>query len=308
MSTQVQLVLSILVFVSLLTTLTALSWGLAARREARKRKMAHRIGLDVSAQSLTTLDVAPRHWPLRWFHTQLARAGRREALPHVFVRIGASALGGLVLSFALLDGPASLVGVLAGAIPILLLVRRAHLRSKRITEQLPDALDRIGRALRAGHAFNDALRAAAQDLPEPIGEELARVSEANRLGVDMRTCLETLAQQNPGSFDLRLMVSAVLLNRDTGGNLVEILDHLADTIRERLLFEQKVQSLTAETNVSSMILGVLPFIVAGMLVLLRPAYLQPLFVTGPGQALLAVALGSLAVGVLLLRALARVDV
>ena len=295
-------------FVGLLSTLTALSWGFAARREVWRRKMAHRLGLDSAAPPLQTFDDAPRRWPARWLHGWLARAGHHEDLTHLVVRIGAAALGGLVLTFTVFDGPGSVIGVAVGAVPVLLLMRRARLRAVRITEQLPDALDRVGRALKAGHAFNDALRAAAQDLPEPIGEELARVSEANRLGVDMRTCLEALALQNPGSFDLRLFVSAVLLNRDTGGNLVEILDHLADTIRERLLFQQKVLSLTAETNVSALILGALPFIVAGILLLLRPAYLLPMFVTGPGQVLLAVALGSLTIGVLLLRALARVDV
>lgn len=304
----VQLALSVVVFVAVLVSLSALSWGLTARQEARRRQIAHRLGLEQGPTVALRIDRAHERWPLRWMRDLIGRAGMHEEVRHLLARILAAALGGVVITGLLFRGPVAVLGLLFGLLPVLLMARRANKRSVQLAEQLPDALDRIGRTLRAGHAFPDALRSAAAELPAPIGEEFARVSEANRLGVDLRTCLEALANQHPDSFDLRLFVSAVLLNRETGGNLVEILDHLAETVRERLIFHQKVVALTAETNVSAIILGALPFVVSGILILLRPAYLLPLLTTTPGRILLFIALGSLFLGLVLMRAFARVEV
>lgn len=297
----------VVVFVALLVALTLSYWGWANHAEGRRRQLARRLGL---AQEMPSLPLSRARLPQPWRALQglLDDAGDRNRPQDFAVGLGIWALGGLLVTAWLLSGPNKAVGLLAFAIPLLRLRSQAQDRSSRLTAQLPDALDRIGRTLRAGHAFPDALRLAADQLPSPIGEEFARVSETHRLGIDLREALGDLAARHPHNFDLRLFVSAVLLHRDTGGNLVTILDHLAETVRERLIFEQKVAALTAETNVSALILGVLPFVLGSVLLLIRPAYLLPLVATDLGRSMLLAAGLSLGAGALAMRWFARVEV
>lgn len=297
----------VMVFVAVLSVFSLVYRSWADHREARRRHRVHRLGLGADTP-VPTLGGPPLPQPWRWLQAQLDAAADSRTPRALVVHTLLWALGGGLLTVWLLPGPEKLVGLLCAAVPLLHLRSRARGRAQQMTLQLPDALDRIGRTLRAGHAFSDSLRIAARELPSPIGDEFARVSETHRLGMDMRECLEELSNRHPKDFDVRLFVGAVLLNRETGGNLAEILDHLADTVRERLLFQQKLASLTAETKMSAVILGILPFFLGSVLLLLRPAYLLPLVSTDIGRMMLVGALASLAAGAASMRWLARVEV
>ncbi len=297
----------VVMFVATLVALTLVYWGWTNRAAALRLQVAHRIGLDLAPPG-ADIARARRAQPWRWIQTELDHAGARGTPEELVAKVALWAVAGTLLTVWLLPGANKAVGLLAFAVPLLHLRHEARERSEQLTRQLPDALDRIGRTLRAGHAFSDALRLSADELPVPIAEEFARVSETHRLGIDLRDALGDLASRHPENFDLRLFVSAVLLHRDTGGNLVSILDHLAETIRERLIFQQKVASLTAETNVSALILGVLPFLLGCVLLLIRPGYLMPLVTTDLGRSMLLGAALSLAAGAVSMRWFARVEV
>lgn len=302
----VLLAVGVAVAIMLASTFAWAAW--AARRDAWHQKLEHRAGLEGATYAALRLNRAEENRFARGLRDLLERAGDHEGLDALFARTLVFTLAGTATTFVLFHGPARALGLLAATVPFLLLRSRARRRSAELTRQLPDALDRIARTLRSGHAFSDALRLAATELADPIGEELARVTETHRLGVDLRDALEALARRNADNFDLRLLVGAILLHRETGGNLVEILDQLAETVRERTIFHQKVRALTAEVNVSALILGALPFVVTVALFAIEPAYLVPLFHSTLGHAMLAGAGTSLVLGALLMRQIAAVEV
>ncbi len=300
------IVLTISVFTTMLVTLTLGYEAWRQRRLARRAVSARRMGLEDEALR-ATLDRPALHGAALWLRTRLDQAGDPRTAQQFVLETAGLAACGLLVTVLFLHGPLKLAGLLLGGIPILLLRRRASIRSKMITEQLPDAFDRIERTLRTGHAFSDALRLASEEMPAPLSEELARVVSLQALGVDLRGSLETLAARNPTNFDIRLFVGAVLLNRETGGNLVEILDHLAETVRERLIFDGKVLALTAEVRLSALILGALPFVVSGALLAIKPTYLAPLLGSDGGREMLLVGVVSLLIGAVLMRRLAAVE-
>jgi tight adherence protein B len=127
------------------------------------------------------------------------------------------------------------------------------------------------------------------------------------LGLELRECLEGLNNRVPESFELRLFTGAVMLNRDTGGNLIEILENLARTIRERVVFEGKVKALTAEVRASANILSSLPIGAAVLLAVVEPNYLIPLTEPGLGQYMVAGGFVSMSIGMYLMRRLAEVE-
>ena len=133
------------------------------------------------------------------------------------------------------------------------------------------------------------------------------LADRNRLGLGMRACLMEFAQRQAGNMDVQLFVSTVLLHQESGGNLVETLQQLADTIRDRKMAREKLAALTAEVRMSAMIVGGLPFFVSGVLLFIRPTYLLPLIETTYGRILLGVAIGSLTIGFTAMRAVSQVE-
>jgi tight adherence protein B len=192
-------------------------------------------------------------------------------------------------------------------IPVLRARSRALAREARLTEQLPDALDLLARSLAAGQGLVDGLRGVAEEIPAPLGPAFARAWEEQNLGRDLRDVLGDLCARHPRVFDLRIFSSAVLLQRQTGGNLVEILQNLARTLRERAAFRGRVRALTAEARFTGWVLGGLPFAVAGLLLLVQPGYLAPLVRDPLGRTILLGCSGAFVVGVALIRRAARVE-
>jgi tight adherence protein B len=188
------------------------------------------------------------------------------------------------------------------------LVRRARTRRlHRIEHQLPDAADFIARALRAGHSFTNVLQIVGNELPEPLSSEFRIAREEINYGVPMGEALHNMAARIPLT-DLRYLIIAVLIQRESGGNLAEILGNISTIIRSRLKLVAQVRVLSAEGRMSAWILGLLPFAVMLALTLLNPEYVSLLWTDPSGVRLLWYAAGMILFGVVWLRKVIRIRI
>jgi tight adherence protein B len=239
----------------------------------------------------------------------LVQSGMRWSVEQFALACGVALLAG---AFMVARWPLPLVFRAAIALSFALLpfirVRRARIRRLvRIEEQLPEATDFIARALRAGHSFTNVLQIVGNELPEPLSGEFRIVREEINYGVPMSEALHNMAERIPLT-DLRYLIIAVLIQRETGGNLAEILTNISHIIRSRLKLAAHVRVLSAEGRMSAWILGLLPFAILGMLLLVNPKYVQVLWTDPTGVRLLWYALGMIIVGVIWLRNVIRIRI
>ena len=186
----------------------------------------------------------------------------------------------------------------------------AWMRSKRLwqfEEHLPVALDLLGRAVRAGHSFTTGLELIAQECAEPIAGEFRTTFEEQNLGLPLRDSLLNLTERVP-LVDVRMLVTALLIQRDTGGNLAEILDELSRVIRERFRIYREVGVKTAQGKLTAGILIALPLIMLAAMGALNPGYVRVLFVDSTGRTMLMVAGGMQIVGSMILWKIVNIDV
>lgn len=239
----------------------------------------------------------------------LLQAGMAWSVERFLLCSGAMAAAAvyLVLQWAL-PLPVCVGIVLLFAHLPLLLVRRARVRRlARIEEQLPDAADFIARALRAGHSFSNVLQIVGNELPEPLSGEFRIAREEINYGVPLGEALHNMASRIPLT-DLRYLVIAILIQRETGGNLAEILSNIGHIIRGRLRLAAQVRVLSAEGRMSAWILGLLPFAVGGMLVLVNPTYVSALWTDPLGVRMLWTALVMIIIGVIWLKKVIRIHI
>jgi tight adherence protein B len=195
--------------------------------------------------------------------------------------MGTSALTGMAVfmvaaMFNQLPTICLILGVASSTLPSIYAVRARHTRLLKMEQQLPEALDLIGRALRAGHALQNGLKMVGEEMAEPISGEFRITSDEVNFGVAIQDALINLTTRVP-STDLRYFVIAVLIQRETGGNLTELLDNISTIIRGRLKLLGAVRVLSAEGRMSAWILSILPFALAGVINLLNPDFLAPLW-------------------------------
>lgn len=205
----------------------------------------------------------------------------------------------LLLQFALAGGLAS--------VPIIFVLREKAKRLTRIENQLPDALDLMGRALRAGHAFPTALKMVGDEMNDPLAAEFRIAFDEVNFGIAMPDALSNLATRVP-STDLRYFVIAVLIQRETGGNLSELLTSISAIIRDRIKLIGQVRVLSAEGKMSAWVLGLLPFGAALMIQLTNPQFLEVLYTDPAGRKMIAVTLTMMVFGVLVMRKIIRIRV
>jgi tight adherence protein B len=218
------------------------------------------------------------------------------------------ALVGGVLAGALLSG---VLGLLAAAIgfaaPYLQLSMQRRQRLEKIEEQLPDAIDMVKRSLRAGHPFNTAIKLVAEDMDPPIAKEFELTFADLNYGNDVRRAMLGLLNRVP-SITVMALVTSVLVQRETGGNLAEILDQIAKVVRGRFRFQRKVRSLSAEGRMSAWVLTLMPLALFGLLSVSAPTYLPVLLKSPVGHKMLYTA-GALAMlGILWVRRIIRIEV
>ena len=199
------------------------------------------------------------------------------------------------------------VGAFAAAGPTLVVYGIRESRSRKISEQLPDALDMMARSLRAGHALTSAFKLVASEMPNPIAIEFGRAFEEQNLGMSFERAILQMTRRAPSNGDLKIFAVSVIIQKETGGNLVEILEKISETIRARYRFYGKLRSLTAEGRVSGIILGVLPLLTALALAVLNPKYLAGLVTNPIGRGFLLYSIVTWIVGVIWLRQMGKVE-
>ena len=200
-----------------------------------------------------------------------------------------------------------LVGLVCGSIPLLHVWYKRKKRFDAFLEQLPDALDLVARALSAGHAFSESLHMVSTEMPEPIATEFRKAYEEQNLGLSVKLALENLTQRMP-LLDLKMCVTAVLIQRETGGNLAEILEKVSYTIRERFRILGDLKTLTTSSRMSAWLLCGLPIFVALAVTFLNPDYMSVLWKDPRGHYLIAVALFMQISGMLIVRKILRIQI
>lgn len=198
-------------------------------------------------------------------------------------------------------------GVLAAAVPFVHVWWKRKKRFDAFLELLPDALDLMSRALSAGHAFSEAMHMVSEEMPDPIATEFRKTYEEQNLGLSLKLALDNLTQRIP-LLDLRMCVTAVLIQRETGGNLAEILEKVAYTIRERFRIMGDLKTLTTSSRMSAWLLCALPIFVTIVITIMNPEYMNVLWRDPRGHYLIATALFLQVTGMLIVRKILRIKI
>lgn len=172
-------------------------------------------------------------------------------------------------------------------------------RAKKLNNQLPEALSILANGLRAGLSFNQAMMIAGKEMENPIAEDLNRVVHENVLGKEMEEALKDFAERTADD-DVEILVTAILIQRQVGGNLSEILDIISNTIRERVKLKGDIRTMTAQAKLSAIIIGLIPPIIVGILYLLNREFMMPLFTTLAGNFMLGFAVLMQTIGIFIL--------
>jgi tight adherence protein B len=199
------------------------------------------------------------------------------------------------------------VALLLGCLPLLWLLWRRKRRMKGFAVQLPDALEMLARALRAGQSLAAGFNMVAKEMSPPIGKEFGRVFEEQNLGIPLEESLNEMTDRIP-NLDLKFFATAVILQRQTGGDLAEILDKIGSLIRQRFQIWGQVQALTGEGRLSGIVLMALPVLLFVAVYYLNPDYVMLLFTDSMGKKMLAVAIFLQVVGALVIRKIVNIKV
>lgn len=213
------------------------------------------------------------------------------------------ALGGVLHSY---------FGVLLGAIfgllvPNLYISARQKRRQKQFDQQLGEVLTTMSNALRAGHSLLKALEVVARDSPEPASEEFNYLVKELQLGIATETALKNMSERSD-SRDLELVITAILIQRQVGGNLAQVLDNISDTIRDRMRIEGEIRTLTAQGRMSGIIIGLLPVALGVFFFWMNPDYIMELFTEPLGLFMVGIAVMSQIIGALFIKKIVQVRV
>jgi tight adherence protein B len=193
-----------------------------------------------------------------------------------------------------------------GAIPLIIVERKRRKRFAAFGRQLPDALTMMKNSLQAGHTLDKAMQVISQEMPDPVALEFRETVEELHLGLPVKRAMENFSNRIIDE-NLNIFVAALLVQREIGGNLTELLGNLAHTIRERFRIDQEVHTLTAEGRISGYVIGSLPIVLAIIINMMQPDYLKPLFETETGVLLLKGAVVMNILGFYCIRRVCRVN-
>ena len=248
-----------------------------------------------------------RSW-VEGLSVQLMRAGS-DLKPVTFLTaILISGIFGIILAGKSSGLGAAFFMVAGWLAPFLWLRRKQKKRLQAFETQLPDAIDMLVSAMKAGYSFQAATQFIGEEMIDPLGPEFARFYDEQRLGVDVRTALVSM-QNRLESLDLKMFVTAVLIQRETGGNLGEVLSSLADLIRQRIAMRGQIQTLIAEPKLSARFLAILPIVVFMILTLMNPHFFDAMTAPGSiGRLVLMTSAIMVVVGYSIMMKIADVDV
>jgi len=238
---------------------------------------------------------------------QIERAGSKRSVGEFILLSLLCAVLGLLLGRRIGGVIVPFLTIIAGAMPYANLKRQQASRMKKFESQLPEAIDMLVNAMKSGYSLQAAIKFAGDEMPEPLGPEFTRVYDEQRLGMEMRNALLNL-QSRVDTIDCKMFVTALLLQRETGGNLAEVLSTLATLMRERVGMRAQIDTLTAEPRMSAIILSLLPVALFFGLALLNRDFLSPLWLTPTGRLLLLYGGISVIVGFLVLRRVGQIDI
>jgi tight adherence protein B len=239
--------------------------------------------------------------------TRLEMAGSPMTPGGFVVLTLATTLVGLVVGLLLGRTPITILLVVIGALlPWLWLRRKGKKRIQQFEAQLPEAIDMMVTAMKSGYSFQAAMRFIGQEMAEPLGPEFTRFYDEQRLGVEVRTALLSM-QERIRSLDFKMLVTAVLIQRETGGSLSDILGNISKLMRERVQVRGQIATLVSEPKLSGRILSLLPVVVYLGLTLIAPDYVKPLTTTGIGRIMLMVGAVMVVIGYFLMMQIADVD-
>jgi tight adherence protein B len=254
--------------------------------------------------------------------TLLRRSARVSAIQDALTQAGMKFRAGNFLMLCLLCGAlAGLAAVLytknpaiawaalviGGVLPYSVVSYRRQKRFEKFEELFPEAIDTLARAVRAGHAFTTALEMISNEVTEPLSGEFRKLYEEQKFGMPVRDALMNLTERVP-LVDVKFFVTAVMLQRETGGNLAEILDNLSYVIRERFKIQRQVRVHTAQGRLTMALLMAMPPTVVAILLVFSPDFVKPLFYDPIGHALLVVSIALQTVGYFVIRKIIKIQV
>jgi tight adherence protein B len=304
----------------LMLGLSAPASGTSRMRRTLRRRL-ERIGADAQQdiasilreKYLTSLSPLERRLEELPFLEKIAamseQAGRSGPAYHLVMNsLLLATIGGVVSGALLHSGGAALgAAALCFTVPYFRLSIQRRRRMEKIEEQIPDAIDIIKRALRAGHPFNAAIKLVADDMSQPIAKEFELTFSDLNYGNDVRRALLGLMNRVP-SVTVMALVTSVLVQRESGGNLAEILDQIAKVVRGRFKFERKVRTLSAEGKISAWVLSLVPVGLTAILSIASPNYLPILLKVPVGHKLIYGAVALAIVGIFWIRRIIRIEV
>jgi tight adherence protein B len=215
------------------------------------------------------------------------------------------------LTLGLLADAGFMIAVLVAIfwfLPIAFVLWKRAQRSRRLSEQLPDALEMMARSLRAGHALSSSFKMVATEMPTPVCIEFGRAFEAQELGLPFERAVADMTRRAPDNQDLKIFALSVIVQKETGGNLVEIIEKIADTVRSRYKFQGKLRGLTAEGRMSSYVVGGLPFASMLMMMVSNRPYIMALFTNPLGHWVLVFAGVMWSLGFLIMTRMTKVKI
>jgi len=249
------------------------------KKEVKTKKQAALISGDEDARN-RIVQVVKRYQAANRVEELVEQAGLRWKLGHVVRYCLMTGSAGAFAAWTFLPANhrtyAPFIGLATGALPIMYRLRLKKKRLKRFEELFPESLEFVSRSMRAGHAFSVALEMIHREFQEPLAGEFRRTFEEHNLGMPLDVALQKLGKRVP-SLDVHFFVSAVMLQKRTGGNLAEILDKLAYIIRERFKLRGKIQAISAHGRMTGMALTSIPAGVTALMFLVNPEYVRFFF-------------------------------
>lgn len=200
-----------------------------------------------------------------------------------------------------------IAATLAGGTPFYYLLFKKKKRIEKFQRQFPDALEFIARAMKAGHAITTGVKLAGDEFQDPIGTEFGKIIDEVNFGVNFSDAMKNMAYRMDCP-EVKYFVVSLIIQREAGGNLAEIIEKLAYIIRERFKLEGKIRVLASEGKLSCMILVALPFLVLGAMALMNPKYLSTLFTEPAGMLMVYIALGMMGLGIVVMKRLINIKV
>jgi tight adherence protein B len=291
-----------------------------ANRFRRSRSLNYRLKLlDANESSLDVYKSMVRERALDYDRSGfkplvlLRRLFAQSGMKADVSRIAIYALAGAVVVWLLLSffGASTIlkglvVTVLVVAVPLAVILRVRATRIKKFTAQLPGALDVVNRSLSSGHPLPTAISLVSRELPDPVGTEFGMLSDELTYGTDLDDAMLNMIER-VGAEDLKLLAVSMSVQRGTGGNFVEILENLANVIRERAVLRAKVRALSAEGRITAIVMSAFPFLLYFMINALAPTYFDPVWESGHANIVLTVAFVVMLVGNIILYKLVHFD-